>query len=317
MKKVVTNVMIAHLWANQSQPEARNRHGSFFFEGDTAYSYRKSWPLARITGKTVEGHPTRLIVLFNSNRCSVTTGAHAGLAHRALYQHNILEISVPFISSYEFDAHPRNLKYLSNQVEFFIGKTRQARQHAESYLRATHGYAREFGIYKAAFLPEYPGTVSIPEDLAGIVAVKTEKNRIKQEQADERRRGREKAHIAAALTHLDAWRAGVIPLPHAYLLPVFLRKLDRGRGAPEGLRSDLVVQTSRGAEIPLDHARRVWNAVREVVSTGIEYQRNGHTLHAGAFTVDHIEADGTLHAGCHTIKLDEMQRFAEEEGWPV
>jgi hypothetical protein len=229
-----------------------------------------------------------------------------------------LSISVPFIASYEFDAHARNLKYLSDQVEIFIGRTRRAREHAEYHFSVVSGCIREFDVYKAAFLPEYPGTVSIPEDLAGVVAKKMENAKTEQERAHVRRLEREKAAIEDALTHVDAWRRTPgAQLPNAYLLPVFLRKLDRGRGAPEGLRSDLVVQTSLRAEIPISHAYKVWAAVRGVLRTGKEYRRNGHTIHAGAFTVDRIEADGTLHAGCHTIKLDEMRRFAEGEGWPV
>jgi hypothetical protein len=323
MKKIVSNSMVAHLWANRSQPEARNPGGTFFFEGDTIYSYRKNWPIARFTNKFTHdslGQNGRTIVLFNSDSYSITTSAHSRLARRALYQRSVHEISVPFVLP-EFDAHASNLKYLAYRAELFAVRAGRSRQQAEYNLHTATGYVEEFGTYKAAFLPEYPGTVSIPEDLAGIVAKKIEKVKEQQEQAHARMLEREKAAIAEALKHLDEWRAeGRLSLPNAYLLPVFLRKINRnkhilGHGVTE--KTEPIVQTSLNAEIPLDHARRVWNAVRRAVITGAEYQRNGHTIHAGAFTVDRIDADGTLHAGCHTIKLDEMRRFAEGEGWAV
>ncbi len=46
MKKVFPPAMVAHLWANRSQDQARNAGESFYFTGPTIYSYRDSYPIA-------------------------------------------------------------------------------------------------------------------------------------------------------------------------------------------------------------------------------------------------------------------------------
>jgi hypothetical protein len=70
------------------------------------------------------------------------------------------------------------------------------------------------------------------------------------------------------------------------------------------------VETSRGARVPVSHAKRGLAFVRRVVASGQEYVRNGHTLHLGHYAIDRIETDGTLHAGCHVIKYPEIEALA-------
>jgi hypothetical protein len=43
---------------------------------------------------------------------------------------------------------------------------------------------------------------------------------------------------------------------------------------------------------------------------GVKWQRNGETIRVGHFTVDRIEANGTLHAGCHRIYWPEIEQAA-------
>jgi len=72
------------------------------------------------------------------------------------------------------------------------------------------------------------------------------------------------------------------------------------------------VETTRGARVPVDHAARALKIVRACVSTGREYVRNGHTEHVGNYSIDRIEANGTLHAGCHVIRYEEIERIAPQ-----
>jgi hypothetical protein len=46
-----------------------------------------------------------------------------------------------------------------------------------------------------------------------------------------------------------------------------------------------------------------------VTTAGETYQRNGHSIHLGHYTIDSIAADGTLRAGCHVIQRSEIERF--------
>src|SRR3990167_11282137 len=42
---------IPHKWAHQTQEEARNPQGNLYFRGPTLYSYRDSYPIARLFKK--------------------------------------------------------------------------------------------------------------------------------------------------------------------------------------------------------------------------------------------------------------------------
>jgi hypothetical protein len=72
------------------------------------------------------------------------------------------------------------------------------------------------------------------------------------------------------------------------------------------------VQTSLGASFPVEHARLGLRVVREVRATGEEYRRNGHTIHLGHYVIDRIEPNGTVHAGCHVVTWDEIERIASQ-----
>jgi hypothetical protein len=74
-----------------------------------------------------------------------------------------------------------------------------------------------------------------------------------------------------------------------------------------------VLQTSRGAECPFSHAVKAFRMAQACRSKGAPWKTNGHKLPVGHFTVSNIEADGTLHAGCHTIGFDAMLRLAVRE----
>lgn len=73
------------------------------------------------------------------------------------------------------------------------------------------------------------------------------------------------------------------------------------------------LQTSRGAECPFAHAVIAYRKAQACRADGVTWERNGHTMHVGHFNVDRIDADGTLHAGCHTIGFDAMTRLAVRE----
>lgn len=72
---------IPHKWAHQAQESARNPGGNLYFKGPTIYSYRDSWPLARIYGPKKDG---ARLVLTNSGRYSVTTVGHQHAVNMAV-----------------------------------------------------------------------------------------------------------------------------------------------------------------------------------------------------------------------------------------
>ena len=80
MRHVYLNHEIPHLWAHQSQDEARNSTGSFYFEGPTIYSYGSHFPIARhVTNERGER-----AVLFTTAHHSVTTSGHCSAVAGAI-----------------------------------------------------------------------------------------------------------------------------------------------------------------------------------------------------------------------------------------
>jgi hypothetical protein len=39
---------------------------------------------------------------------------------------------------------------------------------------------------------------------------------------------------------------------------------------------------------------------------------NGHSIRLGNYAIDRIEPDGTVHAGCHVVRWEEIERIAPE-----
>jgi integrase len=96
---------------------------------------------------------------------------------------------------------------------------------------------------------------------------------------------------------ITKWRAGQYS-GCLYDVPTMLR-----------IDGDEVV-TSRGARFPVSHAKRALAFVRKVCESRQAYVRNGHAIHLGPYTLDRIEADGTVKAGCHAVSWEEIERIA-------
>lgn len=104
MKRVVSKEMVSHLWANQSQDDARTSTDNFSFVGPLLYSYAQ--PIAYILPEqyTEQG---RKIVLLNTSKYSVTTSKHKYLARYAL-RANVRTIGIPGLSKNMVCSFHRN-----------------------------------------------------------------------------------------------------------------------------------------------------------------------------------------------------------------
>jgi hypothetical protein len=72
------------------------------------------------------------------------------------------------------------------------------------------------------------------------------------------------------------------------------------------------LETSRGASCPWSHAVKAFDFAQACRATGRAFVPNGHKIKVGTYAVDKIDADDTLHAGCHHLDFAEMQRLAIE-----
>jgi hypothetical protein len=329
---------IPHLWAHQIQADARNKQGNLFFEGPTIYSYRHSWPLARIYTK--RGKPP--LVLTNSDKYGSTTSGHQSSVNAAAT--HLTQIACPYpdmnnqYASWSIEKHQANLKFFEKEIADAFDKAGRRLQF--SYAQNDANYANEmhaanvtyrkfFGIRRLApAMPNFQPALDRARAIESPDPVRDAK-RFKAQQARKALREKQDAQHRAAweTEHTDdvkKWRAGELNYLPSYRLPGKRGWYGGSSGSPVYLRiqpinpSDVdretMIQTSLGATIPASHAPRLWKFIRLVMQRGVPYNHNGHTEHAGDFRIDKVEVDGTVYAGCHVIKFDEIQKLAETLG---
>jgi len=300
---------IPHLWAHRTQKDARNPQGNLYFKGATIYSYRDSYPIAsHVTSKNGK----KQAVLIRTDTYSVTTSRHISAvrhAARHLQVFDVPSVQTEWAWSEPGADHKTNLAYFVEQSKDALGKASRARKAGTYELAQAFGnrdkakeYAKFFGIACPVFdfLPKGRKLSALKEKIAEREA----RARIADAERDARERARraeqERIQTLELAEQLELWRQGN-PNVSAWQL----------HGASPALRivGD-TVETSRGARFPVAHACRGLKLVQACVNSNREYVRNGHTVHLGHYPIDKIEANGTVHAGCHVVAYDEIQRIA-------
>ncbi len=296
MRHVYPNHEVPHLWAHQTQDEARNSTGSFYFDGPTIYSYGSHFPIARhVTNERSE----RAILLTTAHH-SVTTSGHCSAVAGAIPS-DVPVFRVPHLRNSWGDLpnHTDNVESYVRRISELLGKAKRARVHRDWYQREALGLREQLKRYVAFFALR---DVAVPESdeldaLQSWIAAHEEEEQQRREEAarlTEEERRREQAD------RIQRFRAGD---PNVSYIP----------GVSPMLR--IVgdeVQTSLGARFPVVHALRALTFVRRVRESGQGYVHNGHTIHLGHYVIDRIEPDGTVHAGCHVVKWEEIERIAQQ-----
>ena len=295
MKTVVTSNMVAHIWASQSQPHARNATNTFWFRGSVIYSYGSHFPIAR----HVNGH-----VLMTTRNYSNTTSCHKSTVVNAAYHLPIIYCVNPLAES-KID-HRKNLAAIRTACLDCLEKASRARTYTQGHLNKAEDYVIQHAAYRALFGIDLDEVLIISEewkkDAQGRVAA--------QQKINEARKAETKKHEeqrqAQLKKDLEEWKVDTSLWRTFYDLPAALRVSADGS----------LVETSHGAQVPVAHAQRVY-AFAILIKTGVQppYQHNGHSLHCGRFRIDSIDAEGTLKAGCHVITFDAMKELGDQLGW--
>lgn len=294
-RTVHSNRMVAHLWANQSQHEGRNGNRSFFFEGDTIFSYGGHFPVARI----VKNSRGDVAALFNPGSYSQTTKCHQSLARSA--SNHLRQFSVPSLGEKwggGRPGHADNIGHYRARIQEAAEVLARARTYKVWRARALQELVAEANAYATFF--GLRTRFAVPSDKSVQAALDKARRdaaqRRKQEQARQRRL------LEVAQETIAQWKAGKDVRVPPHVDEIFLRVRQRD-GEP-------AIETSKGAEVPLSHAVRLLPHIR----SGEPYRHNGHTIHVGHFRIDAIDAEGNLTAGCHHIKRAEIDRVAEQLG---
>jgi hypothetical protein len=132
-------------------------------------------------------------------------------------------------------------------------------------------------------------------------------------EASQKRREAKAAKLLAKSPEVIAeWRAGVRrDLPHSLNLPVMLRAImapGESGDEPDGM----VMETSKGARVPLADARRTYRFAMLARAKG--WHRNGETHQIGSYQLDSVNEQGVI-AGCHRVTWAEIEAFAALMGW--
>ena len=337
---------IPHLWAHKTQSDARNAQGNLYFENETIYSYGSHFPIARhVTNKSGR----KSAILFTTRKYSNTTAGHISAVRSSIPNgvpvFNVYDPSLTFNSmSLHIDGYVRSIELTARAA--FERKMETTRNEdvnsAKSLIAECRAFCQFFGLKVPKFskLPKIDAD-KLARQTQAIVDRRTAKEaaqRARWEQETARRKEeadnwnasgicqhtpRHDAHNYGDVRTCDQmrdaeewelksadiierWRQGdpSAVLRNPWNLPVMLRVIT--------FDEETIVETSRGARVPVSHALRGLRFVRSVVKRGEAFQTNGHTFHLGAYKIDRIDTQGNLTAGCHYITNTEIERIAPE-----
>src|SRR5258708_24505962 len=301
-RHVFPNREIPHLWAHQTQDHARNGTGSFYFQGATIYSYGSHFPIAtHVRGS--QGQPG---ILFTSDKNSVTTSQHMSAVRRAIPP-DVPVFTVPnqhigFSEAEDRYQHEKNFKHYIREVTGSLSTCVRARSSwKKEHCHETPVALRPEGLCYATFfgVPD-PSIEMIPDlDSEKMAEIKAREATASAKKAAETRRKQEEDRVRWAQA-AEQWRRGEYHHYLPYDLPTMLR-----------IENHEIV-TSRGARFPIIHAKRGLVLVKAVMARAEDWRRNGKTLRLGHYQIDWSEANGTVHAGCHVVSWDEIQRVAAD-----
>jgi len=73
-----------------------------------------------------------------------------------------------------------------------------------------------------------------------------------------------------------------------------------------------VIQTSQGADFPVEHAKLAFAVIANVRKHGLTWESGNRSIRLGHFAIDRIDANGDVKAGCHFVEWSEIERCARE-----
>jgi hypothetical protein len=345
--------MVAHLWAHQSQNNARNASSSTSFEGAVFYSYQT--PVAMLH----ETKGGRRVALITSDGYSMTTKSkHLNAVWRALHDVS-LAFRVPYVGAYGGmaprdplaaererlqwkenltfsmannlaaqnvpDMHALNVAYLVEEYRKLCGTLKRMQSHyyadanavaarLESEATIVRGYCQAFGLDVPAL---------DPSDDARVIwrthEIRAERD---NDPAVIAKRAKERETRDARKAKKEARERF-----ERFVLETEHRARFRSGGYAYGVcdehggallrydAADDMVRTSLGAEIPAEHARKAFPLIARIKETGLfNWMPEGRRVHLGAFELNEITSSGTIRAGCHTIHWPEIEACARALG---
>jgi len=300
---------VAHAWAHQLEEEGQVYGGSFYFYGDTIFSYGSHFPIARI-------YHDKNVILFTSHSYSSTTAGHMSCVRSAIRHRDIIIVpNVKVIESLKRSApeyrktdweddHATNLRYFVDEAVAARKKLDKCRvdNTKETCIKIMARSARDFERYIEAFdLRDAPKRYTILhtvmdmgiEDVDNLVEVVTTVDKKADKLKTSRLKRAKKAQEKKQKKAMEDWVAGkaVNTYNIGYNSEVRLRIIKED------------VQTSRGSSVPLKHAQLLYKGLQ--AGKDIEGKNIGH------FVINKVTPE-MIKIGCHDIPMSEIRRILSQ-----
>lgn len=282
MKRVFSSAAdVAHLWANQTQDDARCRNASF--DGPKFYSY--STVIAEIRRNDAG---EELVLLCTANYSSTTSG-HKYDVRRAANHKTIIEVSNVRAVLTDHDINYRDfLDRYATEMDL----ASRARQRKDMYLSNAASIVTDMAAYAKFFGFSWV----LPSSLENAAKLKAD-YAAEQNRLDQERRAKQ---IAEQAEQLQLWLEG--GPRNRYFADMRLRIKDDS------------IQTTQGADIPIDHAIKIWPILYKAHQSGkAVIPSQERTIHLGHYRFNSFEND-VLTVGCHRIPYGEIERMAAQLG---
>jgi hypothetical protein len=289
-----TNHALYHAFAHQTDTDAQNANGSMFIDGDTVFSYGRHFPMAR--------HAQPNIILFTTDSYSNTTAKQLSQLGGAIPPSKTVFRVVDVLANDE-SAHLANFKdYISRYIEL-LEQASRARNNKEWLLDQAHTLAARANSYAYNFDVKHAPINTDGIDLDSIKEVVTARKAEEKKQAEklERKKQREQAK------QIKAWQNCEPNTRAPSTNKVYLRIVKS--------TNDILcdnIQTSKGAQIPVNDAPHLWNMVttcRKEKQTFIPDDK--FIKYAGNYNLNKIDSKGNLSVDCHYIEYDQIKRLAK------
>jgi hypothetical protein len=281
-----------HFWANKVQPSGKC--GSVFFEDEKLYSYGKHFCVAR--------HLPNGAVAFSTEKTSNTTNKHRSKAMYAARHLNKVYCADPdnsadanmrlarrdIAEALEDAEHKKGIRATTRLR--LRGQALHLAEEANQYLAALP--AAERGSIKPIDTTNLEGVrealaAQMAQQCAAAAKSRAEFLGVQLRRMEEQQR--------LAIEDLAKWREGGISRYYLHHLPTALR-----------LKGEMV-QTSRGAEIPITHAKRLWPMILATIKSKVPLTL---PVALGHYQLSKIDTDGSITVGCHEIAFDELAKIA-------
>jgi hypothetical protein len=284
-----SNNEAAHIWASQSQNSGRA--GNVFFENGVIYSYGRHFPVARFAPEFGN------VVLFTNRGYSNSTGKHKSLIRRAIPGgFNVVYCDDPT------RGVEHNLGVWRSTVE------RLRRDFADKKLKISRGNiaveifrACESAILYCAALRDFaPLWTNETNDEMTARDYVYELAKARDAKKEAARIEREKLAAVDAGDRLAMWQAGQNPPQNGFQYCATVLRLNADQ-----------IQTSRGANIPVADALKLWPLLVRVKQSGKTLEAGLHNIQLGAYRFNSFDG-ATLVVGCHSIAWGQLELMADQ-----